>query len=174
MTTDDTLQPTIHDKYGHWDTSLIGEFDSSEWYGFLYCIKNTINGVSYIGKKNFKFLKSGKKINGRRSRKYIESDWKQYTGSCVPLNEDIDLLGLANFRFYIIKLCSGKAELSYSEERLQFSLNVLFETLEDGNKAYYNRVIGHRHFNGVASQSEQTKIKQSKSSYFEDSELQKI
>ena len=108
--------------------------------GYVYCITNNISGRKYIGKKLAKFSKTTyktvKQKNGikkrKRIRSKIDSDWQQYTGSSIELNQDIEKLGIENFTREILYYCRSKAECSYIEAREQFSRRVL-ETND-----YYN------------------------------------
>jgi len=108
--------------------------------GFVYLIKNNLTGRKYIGKKLAKFSKTTyktvKQKNGikkrKRIRSKIDSDWQQYTGSSIELNQDIEKLGIENFTREILYYCRSKAECSYIEAREQFSRRVL-ETND-----YYN------------------------------------
>jgi hypothetical protein len=108
--------------------------------GFVYLITNTLSGRKYIGKKLAKFSKTTYKTvklkNGKKKRKKIkskiDSDWQQYYGSNIELNEDIKQLGTENFTREILYYCRSKAECSYIDAREQINRKVL-ETDE-----YYN------------------------------------
>lgn len=139
-------------EYGHWDVSLVGEFDARDWFGFIYLIRDRESSRSYIGKKQFRFKRS-QQVARRKRKKFIDSDWKDYTSSCIPLQDDIAAFGKTRFQFIILQLCSGKAELSYLEEQYQYSARVITARLSDGTPKFYNRTIAHRHFSGVEKQS---------------------
>ena len=108
--------------------------------GFVYCITNTLSGRKYIGKKLAKFSKTTYKTvklkNGTKKKKKIrskvDSDWKDYYGSNIELNKDVENLGPDKFTREILYYCKSKAECSYIEAREQFSRKVL----ESDN--YYN------------------------------------
>lgn len=149
-------------NYGHWNIELVGFFNPEDFFGFIYLIKNEITGRSYLGKKNFTF----KKVRQKNCKKYsirIESDWKEYLSSSELLKFDIQKYGKENFSFTILRLSSGKSELSFLEEQYQYMADVLCAKLETGEKAFYNKTIGHRHFAGVEKQSNQSKLKVSQS-----------
>ena len=77
--------------FGHWSSELLTEnFDPLNFFGFVYRITRVDTGRSYIGKKQLVFTRR-KKVKGRVNRKHVkkESDWKDYTGSCDELNEEI-------------------------------------------------------------------------------------
>ena len=80
--------------------------------------------------------------NGTKKKKKIkskvDSDWRDYYGSSIELNKDIELLGKDNFHREILFLCKSKAECSYIEAREQFARRVL-ETVD-----YYNGQISVR------------------------------
>lgn len=101
--------------------------------GFVYIITNLTNNKKYIGKKHFWTRKKDRKT-GRR--KTLESDWRNYFGSCDELNEDVKILGEDKFRREILYLCPHKKSMSYYETYEQFNRNVLLS--ED----YYNTNIG--------------------------------
>lgn len=117
---------------GHWLTENVGDLDS-DIFGFVYLITNLESGRKYLGKKRLKFTRR-KKVAGRKNRKTIikESDWKEYTGSCNALNEDIARLGKDKFKFEILRWCRSKGECSYWETKLIFENDALL----DNN--YYN------------------------------------
>ena len=104
-----------------------------DYIGFVYIITNNVTGRKYIGKKLSKFSKTTYKIvklkNGKKKRKKIkskiDSDWQQYTGSNIELNQDIEKLGIENFTREILYYCKSKTELSYYEAKLQFEYDVL-------------------------------------------------
>ena len=121
-------------------------------FGFIYIIKCDKNNKFYIGKK---FLKHSKKVKlgkkaiaiqkglGRKKRSVRvtkESDWQTYWGSCVPLKEDINLLGQENFTREIVKICYNKKQLSYWEMYYQIKLDVLeVDNCYNDHIGYYYR-----------------------------------
>lgn len=100
---------------------------------FVYLITNNISGRKYIGKKLAKFSKTTYKTvklkNGTKKKKKIrskiDSDWREYYGSNIELNKDVELLGAENFTREILFYCKSKAESSYIEAREQFNNKVL-------------------------------------------------
>lgn len=108
--------------------------------GFVYLITNMTTGRKYIGKKLAKFSKTTYKTvtlkNGTKKKKKIrskiDSDWRDYYGSNIELNKDVEKLGTENFKREILYYCKSKAECSYIEAREQFSRKVL------ESKDYYN------------------------------------
>ena len=111
-----------------------------ECIGFVYLITNNTTGRKYIGKKLAKFskttyktvkLKNGKKKK-KKIRSKIDSDWRDYYGSNIELNKDVETLGKENFTREILYYCKSKAECSYIEAREQFTHRVLEST------DYYN------------------------------------
>lgn len=112
--------------------------------GFVYIITNLNNNKKYIGKKNFWTRQKDKKT-GRRKK--LESDWKNYFGSCDELKEDVKNLGQENFIREILYICPHKKSMSYYETYEQFKRNVLM------TDEYYNTNIEGRFF-----ESEKTRI----------------
>jgi len=102
-----------------------------QYIGFVYIITNTITNRKYIGKKLLKRSKT-KRINGKKKRSAVESDWKQYYGSNKQLLTDCETYGYYNFKRQILRLCKTKGECSYYEAKYQFENDVL----EDDN--FYN------------------------------------
>lgn len=107
----------------HWNI-LYPEYFSEEDYGYLYRITNKITGKLYIG---MKFFHAG--------------NWKAYTSSCKPLNEDIEALGKENFKFEILFSCESRGGTVYAEANMQHKLDVLTATAEDGSRLWYNNNI---------------------------------
>ena len=106
----------------------------SKPYGFVYEIENLVSGRKYIGKK-FLWSKKIRIIKGKKKRSLVESDWKKYHGSNGKLLEDIDKLGISNFRKTILRFCYNKSECAYWELKYQISADALLS--ED----YYNEWI---------------------------------
>ena len=101
--------------------------------GFVYLITNNVSGRKYIGKKLAKFSKTRYRVvklkNGTKKKKKIrskvDSDWREYYGSNIELNKDVETLGTENFTREILFYCRSKAECSYIEAREQFRHQVL-------------------------------------------------
>ena len=114
--------------------------------GFVYIITNTKSGKKYIGKKLAKFSKTTYKVvklkNGTKKKKKIrskvDSDWRDYYGSNIELNKDVETLGTENFTREILYYCKSKAEMGYLEAREQFERRVL------ESDEYYNGIINVR------------------------------
>lgn len=125
---------------GHWE--FPHDFDQDLWFGFLYRITELTTGVIYLGKKQFgRHLRV--KVKGRINKRKIkkESDWKNYTGSSVRLNEAIKINGHDKYRFEIISLHKTRASLVYAEVKIQIEEDVLRAKLPDGTRKYYNGLI---------------------------------
>jgi len=103
-------------------------------YGFVYIITNLNNNKKYIGKKFFYSLRT-KQVKGKKKRVKLSSDWQSYYGSNTELQNDVKVLGEANFTREIIHLCKSKGVCGYLEAKEQFIRNVL-ETDD-----YYNTWI---------------------------------
>ncbi len=138
------VRGALIDDFGHW---LSEDFDPLEWFGFVYRITNEESNRSYIGRKQLTSTRR-KKVKGRVNRKITrkESNWKEYTGSCDELNEEINTIGKDKFKFEILKLCKTKGELGYWETKLQFNEDVLHSRFPDGTRKYYNSNIMNRWF----------------------------
>lgn len=121
--------------YGHWVVNT--DFDPLLHFGAVYMIKNKINGMLYIGKKNFRH-KSGK-----------DNNWRYYMSSCKPLLKDINLYGKENFVFTILELAYTNFELTNLEIYHQTIADVLWSLLPNGTKQYYNTCIHGVGFNST-------------------------
>lgn len=124
-------------------------------FGFIYKITNLENGKMYIGRKyatstRRKALTKVQKLAGRKRKEVVtsESNWKEYTGSSKPLNEDIKLYGKDKFRFEILYFGKTKGVVNYLEVQCQFANHVIL------SDKYYNDVIGSRDFMALRNNQE--------------------
>ena len=112
--------------------------DIGDQFGFIYRITNIQNGRQYIGRKYFT---QRRKPRGGKRRVTSESDWKKYYGSSPELKSDVKRLGKENFRREIISLHETLGKVNYEETKQLFLNNVLMESLDNGEPAYYNSNI---------------------------------
>ena len=117
--------------------------DIQDYFGFVYLIKNNLNGRRYVGRKYFWQFRTPK---GKKRKVKSESNWKNYYGSCPELKEDIDKFGRENFSRTILSLHKTKGKTNFEETRQLFAHNVLTEGLDDGTPRYYNSNILNRYF----------------------------
>ncbi len=117
--------------------------DIQDHFGFVYHIKNNLNGREYLGRKYFWQFRTPK---GKKRKVKSESNWKEYYGSCPELKEDIDKFGRENFSRTILSLHKTKGKTNFEETRQLFFYNVLTEGLDDGTPRYYNSNILNRYF----------------------------
>jgi hypothetical protein len=124
---------------GHWQLTE-GTYHSGDFFGFIYEITNTVNNRKYIGKKQCHSRLKRKPLKGKKRNRidYIDSDWREYTGSSNELNEDIKKYGKEKFIFKILKICNSKWALAYYEIKEQINRDVL---LRDD---YYNGIVNVR------------------------------
>lgn len=143
---------------GHWEFQH--EFDSTEWYGFIYRITELDTGREYIGKKQFTKLRR-KTIKNRKNKKHIrsESDWREYTGSSTELNDAITAKGKSNYKFEILSLHKTKGSLHYAEVQQQISEDVLRALLPSGQRKYFNKAISSVKFLPPVEHSEETRLR---------------
>ena len=114
--------------------------------GFVYLITNLTNDRKYIGKKLAQFKRTKPPLKGRKNKRRttIESDWREYYGSSDELTEDVQNLGVENFKREILFYAENKSQLSYIEAREQFNHKVL------ESDEYYNGHIRVRvHGKGI-------------------------
>jgi len=116
--------------------------------GFVYQIIDHTNNKNYIGRKAIYSTRKkhfGKRklaeITDKRIKTYemitkIMPKWQSYTGSCKPLNEQID----AGVRYtkQILTFCYSKQEMSYYELKHQLAKGVI----EPGNSSYNENIAG--------------------------------
>jgi len=117
--------------------------DIEDNFGFVYLITNKINSKQYIGRKYFWQFRTPK---GKKRKVKTESDWKKYYGSCPELKKDIVNYGRENFIRVILSLHQTKGKTNYEETRQLFLNNVLTESLDNGDPAFYNSNILSRYF----------------------------
>lgn len=117
--------------------------DIQDHFGFVYHIQNNLNGREYLGRKYFWSFRTPK---GKKRKVKLESNWKEYYGSCPELKEDIDKFGRENFSRTILSLHKTKGKTNFEETRQLFFYNVLTEGLDDGTPKYYNSNILNRYF----------------------------
>ena len=117
--------------------------DIQDYFGFVYLIKNNLNGRRYVGRKYFWQFRTPK---GKKRKVKSESDWKNYYGSCPELKEDLERYGRGIFRRTILSLHKTKGKTNFEETRQLFNHNVLTESLDDGVPRYYNSNILNRYF----------------------------
>lgn len=104
---------------------------------FVYLITNLIDGRMYVGKKLF-FTHKYRVKNKKRRKIKVESDWKNYWSSSPVLKEQIEFIGMDNFKREIIHLCLSKGTANYLEAREQMDRRVLESDM------YYNGIINCR------------------------------
>jgi hypothetical protein len=104
-------------------------------FGFVYLITNIQNNRKYIGRKYFWQFRTPR---GKKRKVKSESDWKNYYGSCPELKEDVDKLGRENFSRTILSLHKTKGKTNFGETSQLFKNDVLTESLDNGEPAFYN------------------------------------
>lgn len=123
---------------GHWKNPSRIKLDPDNSFGFVYLIVNLLTGRRYIGKKQYHQYRKGIKAR--------PSDWRTYTSSSRPLNEDIKRQGKKNFHFEILAEFDTRGGLVYGETHLQHVCNVLTETGGEDERLFYNQFIDRIRF----------------------------
>jgi hypothetical protein len=118
---------------GHWKNPSRIKLDPDNSFGFVYLIVNLLTGRRYIGKKQYHQYRKGIKAR--------PSDWRTYTSSSRPLNEDIKRQGKTNFHFEILAEFNTRGGLVYGETHLQHVCNVLTEKDGENERLFYNQFI---------------------------------
>jgi hypothetical protein len=119
----------------YYDENPFESDNIEDYFGFVYLIFNKINHRKYVGRKYFWQFRTPR---GKKRKVKSESDWKNYYGSCPELKEDIDKLGRENFSRTILSLHKTKGKTNYGETSQLFKNDVLTESLDNGEPAFYN------------------------------------
>ena len=117
--------------------------DIGDQFGYVYRITNIQSGKQYIGRKYFV---QKRKPRGGGRRRTSESNWKKYWGSSKELNGDRKRLGSDSFTREILSTHATAGRVNYEETKQLFLNNVLQETLDNGEPAYYNSNILGRYY----------------------------
>jgi hypothetical protein len=124
----------------YYNGKIFESSDIQDYFGFVYLIENNLNKRKYIGRKYFFSYRTPK---GKNRKVKLESNWKDYYGSCPELKEDIVKYGRENFSRTILSLHKTKGKTNFGETSQLFKNDVLTESLDDGTPAYYNsNIIG--------------------------------
>ena len=91
-------------------------------------------------------LYRNEKPRGGKRKVTSESDWKKYYGSSPELKTDVSEFGKANFSREILSLHTTLGKTNYEETRQLFINNVLTESLDNGEPAYYNSNVLGRYY----------------------------
>lgn len=107
----------------------------NDYVGFVYIITDLENGRKYVGQKLFWSPKT-RMVKGKKKRTKVISDYKEYFGSNLELQERVKLLGPEQFKREILYLCKSKGNMNYLELREQIDRRVM------ESDAYYNSFVG--------------------------------
>lgn len=156
------------------DFENLKESDSEHWtykgqsdfqvplgaFGFVYKISKIDplpnEKAFYIGRKYLSasktsskriLNKSGVKVT-KKKKSRVESDWRLYTGSCIPLNDQIAKLGKESFIFEILAFAFTKGQCNFLEVAAQIKSDVMIDD------SYFNEAIGSGQFRGIKFSSE--------------------
>lgn len=104
----------MSDDLGHW-ISLVGPFDPTNHYGFVYKITDS-NGYFYYGQKKFHSKIRRKPLKGKKRVRLDTkpSDWKTYNSSGY-FKDLIDVSGSEGYNFEIMQLCGNANDLNVTE-----------------------------------------------------------
>lgn len=121
-----------------------------DYWGFVYCITNNVNGKKYVGKCNFwriskepalkgrskKEKEKRSKLKGNKRHIKKETSWRDYWGSGGKEWQSVlEEFGKDNFVREIISCYKTPWEVKYFEAKEQFDREVLF------SDNYYNGII---------------------------------
>ena len=141
--TETSMGESIYENAWTYKGTTFTSDDIGDQFGFVYRITNLQSGKKYIGRKYFY---SKRKPRGGKRRVTSESDWKRYYGSSDELKADRRLLGNEHFKREILSTHPTKGKVNYEETKQLFVNNVLQETLDNGEPAYYNSNILGRYY----------------------------
>lgn len=136
----------------HWTYKNQEDFEIPEGaFGFIYKISDLINGRKYIGRKYLtaaktttkRILKRDGTKTTKKKKSRVESDWKEYMGSCQPLLDAIKIHGKENFKFEIIAFGMTKGQVNMLEVVTQIKSDVIIDP------SYYNDAVGSGQFRGI-------------------------
>ena len=108
--------------------------DPTGWHGFVYLITNLVDGRRYVGRKYL--WRRIAPLKGKKRRRTVQSDWRDYYGSSDTLKADVERLGKHSFSRQILSLHKTAGATNYTEVREQFVRDVL------NDPTYYNETIG--------------------------------
>ena len=117
--------------------------DINGQFGFVYRITNLQTGQQYIGRKYFV---QKRKPRGGGRRRTSESNWKAYYGSSKELNGDRKRLGSDSFTREILSTHATAGKVNFEETKQLFLNDVLIQSLDNGEPAYYNSNILGRYY----------------------------
>ncbi len=113
---------------------------------WVSCAKSTYEKLKEEGADVKKVKNKAKSTKGKggtvwgyRRYKEAENDWRQYTGSSIPLNEAIDK-GVS-YTKEILVFCYKLKQLTYFENKLLYCNEVL-----ERSKEFYNDCISGKYF----------------------------
>lgn len=101
--------------FGIWENDLVGYHKPERYHGFVYRITERRTGKFYIGKKSY------------------AGNWKLYTSSSKPLNEEIAEKGFNAFSFDMVSIHDSEESMVIAERRLINSAKNLDENIYNEN-----------------------------------------
>ena len=126
------------------DKLLLEEDIPTGAIGFIYGIKNNVNGMKYIGRKLLTKApvkaKPSLKTPKPKKKPRVKSNYDSYYGSCTDLTEDIKVHGKENMTRTILQFCNSAATMTYGEKYAQYRTKCLERA------DYYNSNIGNREY----------------------------
>ena len=142
-TTETSVGESLYANAWQYKGTTFTSDDIGDQFGYVYRITNIQSGKQYIGRKYFV---QKRKPRGGGRRRTSESNWKQYWGSSKELNADRKRLGSDAFTREILSTHSTLGRVNYEETKQLFLNNVLTESLDNGEPAYYNSNILGRYY----------------------------
>lgn len=106
-----------------------------DYTGFVYMITCLKSNRMYIGQKNFYSART-KILKGKKKKYKVISDYKDYYGSNLELQELVKQRGPEAFEREILWLCKNKGTQNYLELREQIDRRVMESDL------YFNSFVG--------------------------------